>query len=123
MKTKFCLLVVLAVFVLSACGRFGKKDDKENTASRIVCISKQYNEIIFTMGAQQNIVGVDLSSIYPPDVQKLPNVGYHRALSIEGILSLKPDLIIHDNNVGPESVMKQLADLKIPIKTFQKDGD
>ena len=123
MKTKFCLSVVLAAFMLSGCGRFGKKDDKENTASRIVCISKQYNEIIFTLGAQQNIVGVDLSSIYPPEVQKLPNVGYHRALSIEGILSLKPDLIIHDNNVGPESVMKQVAELKIPIKSFTKDGD
>jgi iron complex transport system substrate-binding protein len=120
---KNIILILTATLCLTSCGRFGHKEAKEGLAVRIVCISKQYNEIIFALGAQKNIVGVDLSSIYPPDVQKLPNVGYHRALSIEGILSLKPDLIIHDNNVGPESVMKQVGDLKIPIKTFSKDGD
>jgi iron complex transport system substrate-binding protein len=123
MKKQIFLFALLAVFIFSACGRFGNKDNKENLPTRIVCISKQYNEIIFALGAQQNIVGVDLSSIYPPEVQKLPNVGYHRALSVEGILSLKPDLIIHDNNVGPESVMKQVAEVKIPIKSFTKYGD
>jgi iron complex transport system substrate-binding protein len=123
MKIKFSLYVLLAAVVFSACGRFGNKDDKEHLNDRIVCISKQYNEIIWELGAEQNIVGVDLSSIYPPEVQKLPNVGYHRALSVEGILSLKPTLIIHDNNVGPASVMKQISDLKIPIQTFPKDGD
>lgn len=122
MKTKI-VLTLIAISALAACGRFGVKGTDIHLNDRIVCISKQYNEIIFTLGAQQNIVGVDLSSIYPLEVQKLPNVGYHRALSIEGIMSLKPTLIIHDNNVGPESVMKQVADLKIPIKTFDKDGD
>ena len=117
------VIIFLSAILLTSCGRFGHKDEKETGASRIVCISKQYNEIIFTLGAQQNIVGVDLSSIYPPEVQKLPNVGYHRALSIEGILALKPDLVIHDKNVGPESVMKQVEELKIPIKNFTKDGD
>jgi len=117
------LIPVIVLMALCGCGRFGNKDAKQNTSNRIVCISKQYNEIIFTLGAQQNIVGVDLSSIYPAEVQKLPNVGYHRGLSIEGILSLKPDLVIHDNNVGPENVMKQIADLKIPVKNFTKDGD
>ncbi|HWB63376.1 MAG TPA: ABC transporter substrate-binding protein [Chitinophagales bacterium] len=123
MKTKSYLLAFVATVLITACGRFGNKDNKADTKERIVCISKQYNEIIWELGAQQNIVGVDLSSIYPPDVQKLPNVGYHRDLSVEGILSLKPTLIIHDNNVGPETVMKQVADVKIPIKTFPKDGD
>ena len=122
MKTKSIVLFTI-LFSLAGCGRFGNKDTKEISANRIVCISKQYNEIIFALGAQQNIVGVDLSSIYPPELQKLPNVGYHRGLSLEGILSLKPDLVIHDNNVGPESVMKQVAELKIPVKSFQKDGD
>lgn len=115
------MAIVAALF--GSCGRFDKKDEKSNLSHRIVCISKQYNEIIWELGAEQNIVGVDLSSIYPPAVQKLPNVGYHRDLSVEGILSLKPDLIIHDNNVGPESVMRQISELKIPIKSFSKDSN
>jgi len=61
---------------------------------------------------------VDYSSTYPPAVQKVTTVGYHRALSTEGILSLKPTVIITDGNIGPPTVVDQLKQLKIPIKTF-----
>ena len=109
--------------LLCACGRFSKKDEKQASVERIVCIAKQYNEIIFALGVEKDLVAVDLSSTYPPQIKKLPTVGYHRALSAEGILSTKPTLIIHDNNVGPEAVMKQLNDLKIPMKVFDTKGD
>lgn len=106
-----------------SCGRFSNKEQQENRQERIVCLSKQYNEIIFALGAQKDLVGVDLSSIYPAAIKKLPTVGYHRALSAEGILSTKPSLIIHDNNIGPESVMKQLTDLKVPMLVFKTKGE
>src|SRR5579875_1394436 len=74
--------------------------------------------MIYALGAQNNLVGVDYSSTFPPEIKKLPTVGYHRALSAEGILSLNPTVIIHDNNIGPEHVVRQLQQLKIPMKTF-----
>ena len=49
-------------------------------------------------------------------------MGYHRALSAEGILSVRPTLILHDDNVGPEHVMRQLEQLKIPMKVFPTSG-
>lgn len=107
---------------LTACGRFGGKADQASD-ERLVCLSKQYNEIIFALGAQQNLVAVDISSTYPPEIKQLATVGYHRALSAEGILSVKPTLILHDNNVGPEQVMKQLTDLHIPMKVFEAKGE
>lgn len=120
MKAKTILL--LALLLATACGRFGKSE-QGNARERIVCLSKQYNEIIFALGAQQNLVAVDLSSTYPPEIKQLTTVGYHRALSAEGILAVKPTLILHDNNVGPEHVMKQLTDLKIPMKVFDTKGE
>ncbi len=119
MKKLFLLIFLIA----AACGRFANKDEKKNNPERIVCIAKQYNEIIYALGAEQNLVAVDLSSTYPPAIKTLPTVGYHRALSAEGILSVNPTLLIHDNNVGPEPVMKQLTDLKIPMKVFEAKGD
>ena len=71
--------------VLTGCGRFSNSDEKQSNSERIVCLSKQYNEIIFELNAQQNLVAVDLSSTYPPEIKALPTVGYHRALSTEGI--------------------------------------
>ncbi len=103
----------------SACSRFGNEDKKQDHKGRIVCISKQYSEIIYALGAQEDIVAVDVSSTYPPEIKKLPTVGYHRALSAEAILAMKPTLILQDNNIGPEHVVKQLTDLKIPMKIFR----
>lgn len=121
MKTNSIIFLIL--FVVAACGRFSNKANEDQQGERMVCLSKQYNEIIFALGAQKNLVAVDLSSTYPPEIKNLTTVGYHRALSAEGILSVKPTLILHDNNVGPEHVMKQLGDLKIPMKVFDTKGE
>ena len=103
---------------LSACGRFGNEDKKKNNEERIVCISKQYSEIIYALDAEEDIVAVDVSSTYPPEIKELPTIGYHRALSAEAILAMKPTLILEDNNIGPEHVVTQLKKLKIPMKQF-----
>lgn len=120
MKKYFVITILSAA--LFSCGRFGNKDAKSGD-ERIVCIAKQYSEIIYALGAQAHIVAVDVSSTYPPEIKKIPTVGYHRALSVEGILAAKPSLILHDNNIGPEHVVKQLTDLKIPMKVFGKYKD
>lgn len=115
------IILLISVVVLNAsCGRFGNDDKKEENKERIVCIAKQYSEIICGLHAQQDLVAVDVSSTYPVELKKLPTVGYHRALSAEAILAMKPTLIIQDNNIGPEHVVKQLNDLKIPMKNFGK---
>ncbi len=115
-----CPAAVCTLLVFAAC--LGAKTSASST-QRIVCIGQAYNEMIYAIGAQANLVGVDLSSTFPPELKKLPNVGYHRALSAEGILSLHPTLVIHDNNIGPENVIQQLQQLNIPLKTFSAKND
>ena len=119
---KYLALLCALVVCLTACDRFGAKPESAS-AQRLVVLSKQYNEIIFALGAQKDIVGVDVSSTQPPEIKKVTTVGYHRALSVEPILALNPSLIIHDNNIGPEHVTKQLSDLKIPMKVFETKAD
>jgi iron complex transport system substrate-binding protein len=122
---KRILLIVLLSAALAAafgCGRFSNPAG-DTKAERLVVISQIYNEIIWALGAQGAVVGVDLSSTYPPDVKKVQTVGYHRALSAEGILSLHPTAIIHDGNIGPPQVVEQLKSLNIPLKTFDAKND
>jgi len=116
-----CLCVSVAI-LLSACSRFHNAPTDSKDA-RYVVISPIYNEIIWALGAQDKVVGVDLSTTYPPDVKKVQTVGYHRALSAEGILSLHPTAIIHDNNIGPPQVVQQFEQLNIPMKTFTAKND
>ncbi|MGN7824078.1 heme/hemin ABC transporter substrate-binding protein [Chitinophaga sp. 22536] len=115
MKNIYLLPAML--LLTCSCGRFGNKDQHAGS-KRIVCLAKQYNEVIYALGAEKDLVAVDLSSTYPPAIKALPTVGYHRALSAEGIISQEPTLVVHDNNVGPEQVMQQLEKMKIPMKTF-----
>jgi iron complex transport system substrate-binding protein len=82
---------------------------------RVVCVSKQINEFIYAIGAQNHLVARDLTSIYPPEILKLPSVGYHRALSAEGIISMQPSVFLTDGNVGPNAVLDQLREVGIPI--------
>src|SRR4051812_1801816 len=102
--------LIIALVVTAGCNRF-RNSATEAKAERLVVISQTYNEIIWALGAQGPVVGVDLSSTYPPEVRNVQTVGYHRALSAEGILSLHPTAVIHDNNIGPPQVVEQLQAL------------
>src|SRR5215467_7383125 len=117
---KRSLAIAIAALPLFGC-RFKNEEHGEHQ-QRIISLSKQYSEIIYALGAEKDLVAVDLSSTYPPQIKSLPTVGYHRALSAEGIVSVKPTLVLHDNNVGPEHVMRQLEQLKIPLKVFDSKG-
>src|SRR5437764_4209955 len=120
---KILIVFAFAVAILSlSCSRFhnAPADSKD---ARFVVLSPIYNEIIWALGGQDRVVGVDLSTTYPPDVKKVQTVGYHRALSAEGILSCHPTTIIHDGNIGPPNVIQQLQSLNIPMKTFAAKND
>jgi len=120
---KILIISTLAVGLLSiSCSRFHNAP-AASTDERYVVISPIYNEIIWALGAQDKVVGIDLSTTYPPDVKKVQTVGYHRALSAEGILSLHPTAVIHDNNIGPPQVVQQLQQLNLPMKTFTAKND
>jgi iron complex transport system substrate-binding protein len=121
---RILLFAAVAFGLISApgCSRF-RNAVSDTKDARFVVISPIYNEIIWALGAQDHVVGVDLSSTYPPDVKKVQTVGYHRALSAEGILSLHPTAIIHDGNIGPPTVVQQLQSLNMPMKTFNAKND
>lgn len=89
---------------------------------RIISASKQYTEFIYALGAADNLVGVDLSSTYPKAAQSLPNIGYHMHLGLEGIMSLKPSLLLHKGghfSIGPKQVVDQLENLNLPMYSFE----
>src|SRR6476646_5655267 len=117
-KIALSFLLILAGLSLT-CSRFNNAPSSVST-DRVIVISPIYNEIIFALGAQDKVVGVDLSSTYPPEIKNVTTVGYHRALSAEGILSLHPTVILSDdNNIGPPQVVDQIKQLNIPIKAFE----
>ena len=85
---------------------------------RVVGVSKQINEYLYEIGAESVLVARDLTSVYPSEIMRLPSVGYHRALSAEGIVSMRPTLVLTDGNVGPDAVLDQVRKVGIPVETL-----
>ena len=78
-------------------------------SSRIAVAGGSLTEIIYFLGAEDRIVAIDLTSTFPTEAtQTFPSVGYVRALSAEGLLSLEPTLVLGENDMGPPEVLAQL---------------
>jgi iron complex transport system substrate-binding protein len=84
-------------------------------AERIVSIGGAVTEILFALGLGDRVVGIDLTSTYPAEAREKPQVGYMRALSAEGVLSLAPDLVIAVEGSGPPDVIAVLEKASIPF--------
>ncbi|GHB94865.1 heme/hemin ABC transporter substrate-binding protein [Cerasicoccus arenae] len=83
--------------------------------SRIVTVGGAATEIVFALGAGDQVVAVDLSSTYPAEVHELPSVGYIRNISPEGVLSMRPDLVVTTESLGPPAAKKMLKQMSVPI--------
>ena len=93
---------------------------KAKDTSRIVVAGGSITEILFFLNESKNIVAVDTTSNYPEDAKNYPSIGYVRALSAEGVLSLNPTLIIGENDMGPENVLEQLKKTKIELRVLDE---
>jgi iron complex transport system substrate-binding protein len=90
-------------------------------ATRVVSVGGAVTETIYALGAQGLLVGVDTTSLYPAAARALPNVGYARSLSAEGVLSLAPTLVVAGEEAGPPVVLRQLEAAKVPVQVLAAD--
>jgi iron complex transport system substrate-binding protein len=84
-------------------------------AMRLISIGGALTEIVYLLKANTELVGVDTTSIYPAIATRLPNVGYARSLSAEGILALRPTQVLATEDAGPPMVLKQISNAGIPL--------
>ncbi len=85
------------------------------TPARVVSVGGSTTEIVYALGAGGSLVGVDTTSLYPSVATELPNIGYVRQLSAEGLLSLKPDLLLTGSEAGPATALQQAEAVGVPI--------
>jgi iron complex transport system substrate-binding protein len=85
-------------------------------ASRIVSVGGAVTEILYALGLEERIVGVDTTSLYPPQaLAEKPKVGYMRQLSSEGVLSLGPSLVLATEGAGPKETIAVLEAARVPF--------
>ncbi|MBQ4812320.1 ABC transporter substrate-binding protein [Pseudoalteromonas luteoviolacea] len=89
-------------------------------AERIVVAGGTITDIVFALGAGDQVVAVDTSSTWPIKATKLPKVGYYRDLAAEGILSQKPTLILTMEGAGRPEVLTQIKSTGVTVHQYDK---
>lgn len=94
--------------------------------SRVITIGGSLTEIVYALGEEKRLVARDQTSVYPEAAMSLPDVGYMRQLSPEGVLSVDPTGILMLEGSGPREAVdvlkKARADLVQVPERFDRDG-
>lgn len=81
------------------------------------------SEWVSALGGEAKLVGVDTTSQHPQSLKALPSIGYQRSLSAEGILSLRPDMLIGTDEMGPPPVLAQIKAARVRVELFSAQAD
>lgn len=84
-------------------------------ARRVVSLAPHVTELLFAAGGGARIVGTVSYSDYPKAAQSIPRVGDNKALDLERIVALHPDLIVVWRHGNAARQMDRLAALGIPL--------
>ena len=96
--------------------------NQAENSSRVTIAGGSLTEIIYLLRQEDKLVAVDITSNFPEEAKQLPSIGYVRALSAEGVLSLSPSLILGEDDTGPPAVMEQLSRVGIQIEIIPEEN-
>ncbi len=95
----------------------------EALPQRWVSAGGSVSEWVVALGGQDKLVGVDTTSQHPEALKALSSVGYQRQLAAEGILSLRPDILVGTEEMGPPPVLAQISAAGVRIERLASTAD
>lgn len=82
---------------------------------KIVTLGGDVTEIVYALGASSSLVARDSTSQWPQAANVLPDVGYLRQLNAEGILSMRPTLVLASAQAQPSLALKQVEQSHVRV--------
>lgn len=84
-------------------------------AQRVISLAPHVTELLYAAGGGAKMIGAVSYSDYPPEAKQLPRVGDNKALDLERIVALKPDLIVVWRHGNAQRQLDRLRELHIPL--------
>ncbi|WP_307865962.1 heme/hemin ABC transporter substrate-binding protein [Streptomyces smyrnaeus] len=84
------------------------------SAARIVPLTGSLSEIVYTLGLGDRVVARDITATFA-QARKLPVITRAHDVSAEGVLSLKPTVVLAETTTGPDEAVDQIRDAGIPL--------
>jgi iron complex transport system substrate-binding protein len=76
--------------------------------ARVVTLGGAVTETVCALGRCASIAAADASSTAPAEVAPRATLGFHRRISAEGVLSVRPDLVLTTGESGPPEAIAQI---------------
>jgi len=115
--------LLVAAFALTGAATAEEGQSVFSDPSRIASIGGSITEIVYALGEEDKLVARDSTSLYPEAALRLPDVGYMRQLSPEGVLSVNPTGILAAEGSGPKETIDVLKKASIPFITVPETFD
>lgn len=123
---KIIVIALFSLFVLSCNSENKKQDEKaeepKTKTERIVSLDGTLTEILVALGLEDQIVAVDVTSMYPSRIkEKAAQLGHTRGLNIEAILAQKPTRVFATEKGVPDKLKTQLEASKVPVSYYKAE--
>jgi iron complex transport system substrate-binding protein len=89
-------------------------------AQKIITAGSAMTETVCALGLCDQIIASDRTSLYPPEIQKLPSIGYRSGISSEGIISLRPSLLVAEKDYVEPAVLTQIQSAGIKVLIIER---
>jgi iron complex transport system substrate-binding protein len=111
----------ILIFSFFACESGKEKENQQvDIPIRIVSLNGTITEILFALNLGQQVVGVDVTSVYPVETSKLLQLGHVTQLNMESLIGLKPSHVLaFQEDLNPQ-LEKQLKDANIVCIAMNK---
>jgi len=109
------LLLIASCSVINSTAANTNIIDDHEPKARIISVGSSITELFFALGAEDQLVAVDVTSRHYIKDSALAQVGYHRQLSAEGLMALNPSDLIGSNEMGPEKTLEQLKAAQVNV--------
>lgn len=117
----FAALAILSAVGLSPAAR--AEEARALDTSRLITIGGAVTEIVFDLGLGDKVIARDTTSTFPEQAVRLPDIGYMRALSPEGVLSANPSAILMIEGSGPKTALDVIGKASVPVVTVPEGYD
>ncbi|MFY0728503.1 heme/hemin ABC transporter substrate-binding protein [Pseudomonas sp. NFX15] len=117
MRLPVRVVVFCIGLITSACA------SADELPQRWVSAGGALSEWVCALGGESKLVGVDTTSQHPTSLKSLPSIGYQRQLSAEGILSLRPQILVGTEEMGPPPVLAQIRNAGVQVELFSAQPD
>ena len=115
-----CILALASVEAYSS--NNAVKANIETTKPKIIALAPHIVEMLFDIGAGEQIIATTEYADYPLAAQKIPRIGSSMRIQLERVIELQPDVIIAWESGSPSDDLARLKQLGFKIVYSQPDS-